>query len=337
VDIYLYKGTKMMKSNQIPYCADKFKVFVDGQHGTTGLKIRKMLANREEIELLTIKAADKKDLQKRTLLLNNADLVFLCLPDEAAKESLSLITNENVKVIDASTAHRTDKAWTYGIPELTNKQRDKIKNSKRVCVPGCHASGLIMPIKPLIKNSILSKNHKLICHSITGYSGGGSSMISSYKRASLEVIGGQRPYALDLNHKHLPEMKHILKLKEAPLFTPSIGNFEQGMLVMSYLLKKDLKKKYNREKIINLYKEYYKDEAFIKIVEDNKKYLENGFLNPMRCNNTNTLEISIYENKTDLVLISRLDNLGKGASGAAVQCMNLMLGFEENKGLEVKI
>jgi len=327
----------MMKGNATTSYSNKVKVFVDGQHGTTGLKIRKMLANQEKIELLTIKAVDKKDINKRTELLNNADLVFLCLPDEAAKEALSLITNENVKVIDASTAHRTNKSWVYGIPELSNKQRDKIKNSKRVCVPGCHASGLIIPIKPLIKKEILSKNHKLICHSISGYSGGGSSMINSYKRASLEVIGGQRPYALDLNHKHLAEMKYILKLKEAPLFTPSVGNFEQGMLVISYFVKKDFKKKYNREALINLYKEYYKDETFIKIVEDNNKYLENGFLNPMRCNNTNILEISVYENKTDMVIISRLDNLGKGASGAAVQCMNLMLGFKENKGLEVKI
>ncbi|RBQ31540.1 N-acetyl-gamma-glutamyl-phosphate reductase [Arcobacter sp. FW59] len=315
----------------------KFKVFVDGQHGTTGLKIHEMLENRDEIELLTIDEKDKKNTEKRKELLNSADLVFLCLPDDAAIESVSLITNENVKVIDASTAHRTNKEWTYGIPELTIKQRDKIKNSKRVCVPGCHASGLIMAMKPLIKEKVLNKSHKIICHSITGYSGGGSSMISEYENGEFEVFGAQRPYALALNHKHLPEMKYILKLKNAPLFTPSVGNFKQGMLVMSYLDKKDLSKKLNKDKIIKLYKEYYKDELFIKIIENNDEYLESGFLNPMRCNNTNSLEISVYENQTDLVVISRLDNLGKGASGAAVQCMNIMLGLEERKGLEIKI
>ncbi len=282
----------------------KFKIFVDGQHGTTGLKIHEMLENRDDVELLTIKEEEKKDINKRKELLNSADLVFLCLPDDASRESVSLIKNSKTKVIDASTAHRTNKNWTYGIPELTSKQRDKIKNSTRVCVPGCHASGLILAMKPLRENKIIRKNHKLICHSITGFSGGGSSMINDYKNGNFELIGGQRPYALGLNHKHLPEMKYILKLNEAPIFTPSVGNFEQGMLV-------------------------------IRVIENNDEYLDNGFLNPMKCNNTNSLEISVYENKTDLVVISRLDNLGKGASGAAVQCMNIMLGLEEKKGLEM--
>ena len=314
----------------------KFKVFVDGQHGTTGLKIHEMLENRDEIELLTIAEKDKKNIKKRKELLNSADLVFLCLPDVASKESVNLIENENVKVIDASTAFRTDKNWVYGIPELTSKQRDKIKNSKRVCVPGCHASGLIVAMKPLVKNKIFSKKHKLICHSITGFSGGGSSMISDYENGDFEIIGGQRPYALNLNHKHLPEMKHVLKLKKAPIFTPSVGNFKQGMLVISYLEKENLKKKnVSKDDLLKLYKDYYNNELFIKIIENNDEYLDNGFLNPMKCNNTNSLEISIYENETDLVIISRLDNLGKGASGAAIQCMNIMLGLEERKGLNI--
>ncbi|MBL3519082.1 N-acetyl-gamma-glutamyl-phosphate reductase [Arcobacter lanthieri] len=315
----------------------KFKVFVDGQHGTTGLKIHQMLENRDEIELLTIEEKDKKNIQRRKELLNGADLVFLCLPDDAAKESVSLIENDSVKVIDASTAHRTNPDWVYGIPELTSKQRDKIKYSKRVCVPGCHASGLIVSMKPLFKNKILSKNHKLICHSITGFSGGGSSMINEYENGSFEVFGGQRPYALGLNHKHLPEMKYILKINKAPIFTPSVGNFKQGMLVISYIEKKKLKKQLSKEALIRVYQEYYNNESFIKVIENTDEYLENGFLNPMRCNNTNSLEISVYDNKTDLVVISRLDNLGKGASGAAIQCMNIMLGLEEKKGLEIKL
>lgn len=312
----------------------KFKIFVDGQHGTTGLKIHEMLENRDDIELLTIKEEDKKNNEIKKELLNSADLVFLCLPDEASKESVSLITNKTTKVIDASTAHRTNPNWVYGVPELTKKQREKIKNSNRVCVPGCHASGLILAMKPLIKNDVVSRNHKLICHSITGYSGGGSAMIEEYENGEFDNIGGQRPYALGLNHKHLPEMKHVLKLKKAPLFTPSVGNFKQGMLVISYLVKKDLKKSMNKEKITNIYKEYFENEEFINIIEDNENYLDSGFLNPMKCNNTNSLEISVYENASDLVVISRLDNLGKGASGAAVQCMNIMLGVDENKGLE---
>ncbi|QKF59526.1 N-acetyl-gamma-glutamyl-phosphate reductase [Aliarcobacter lanthieri] len=315
----------------------KFKVFVDGQHGTTGLKIHQMLENRDEIELLTIEEKDKKNIQRRKELLNSADLVFLCLPDDAAKESVSLIENDSVKVIDASTAHRTNPDWVYGIPELTSKQRDKIKYSKRVCVPGCHASGLIVSMKPLFKNKILSKNHKLICHSITGFSGGGSSMINEYENGSFEVFGGQRPYALGLNHKHLPEMKYVLKINKAPIFTPSVGNFKQGMLVISYIEKKKLRKQLSKEALIRVYQEYYNNESFIKVIENTDEYLENGFLNPMRCNNTNSLEISVYDNKTDLVVISRLDNLGKGASGAAIQCMNIMLGLEEKKGLEIKL
>ncbi|RXJ96649.1 N-acetyl-gamma-glutamyl-phosphate reductase [Arcobacter sp. AHV-9/2010] len=315
----------------------KFKVFVDGQHGTTGLKIHEMLALRDELELLTIDEKDKKNKEKRAELLNSADLVFLCLPDDASKESVGLITNENVKVIDASTAHRTNSDWVYGIPELTSKQRDKIKTSKRVCVPGCHASGLIVAMKPLFKNKILSKNHKLICHSITGYSGGGTQMINDYENGDFNTIGAQRPYALGLNHKHLPEMKYVLKINKAPIFTPSVGNFKQGMLVISYIEKSSMKKPLNKDELIKVYKNYYCDEIFIKIIENNDEYLENGFLNPMRCNNTNSIEISVYENKTDLVVISRLDNLGKGASGAAVQCMNIMLGLEERKGLEIKL
>ena len=314
----------------------KFKVFVDGQHGTTGLKIHELLEKRDEIELLEIEEKDKKNIEKRKELLNSADLVFLCLPDDAAIESVSLIENENVKVIDASTAHRTNPSWVYGIPELTSKQRDKIKNSKRVCVPGCHASGLIISMKPLFRDKILGKNHKLICHSITGYSGGGSSMINDYENGDFEIFGAQRPYSLGLNHKHLPEMKYVLKMNKAPIFTPSVGNFKQGMLVISYIEKKSMKKAKNREELIKVYKDYYADEIFIKIVENNEEYLENGFLNPMRYN-TNSIEVSVYENKTDLVIISRLDNLGKGASGAAIQCMNIMLGLEERKGLEIKL
>lgn len=313
----------------------KHKIFVDGQFGTTGLKIHQMLQNRDDLEILTIAESDKKDEKIKQKLINEADLVFLCLPDSASKESIKLITNSTTKVIDASTAHRTEKDWVYGIPELDKTQRGNIRNAKRVCVPGCHATGFIMAVNPLIKNSIISHKHKLICHSITGYSGGGKNLIDIYENPeNKDKFQSQRPYALNLNHKHLPEMKYILDLDTPPLFTPSVGNFAQGMLVMVYISKDELLKKISRDEIVALYHAYYKDELFVKIIDDNTAYTDEGFLDAMKCNNTNRIEISVYENEHYLVLISRLDNLGKGASGAAVQTMNLMLGLDEQAGLK---
>ncbi len=314
----------------------KFKIFVDGQFGTTGLKIHEMLENRSELEVLKIKEEDKKDLAIKQKLINEADLVFLCLPDAASKESVKLITNNTTKAIDASTAHRTNDAWTYGIAELNKTQREEIKNSTRVCVPGCHASGFIMAMNPLIQNKIISPKQKLICHSITGYSGGGKGLIDIYEaNGNEDKFLSQRPYGLKLDHKHLAEMKYILGLDTPPLFTPSVGNFSQGMLVMSYLIKSELLEKVTKKDILNLYSEYYKDEHFVKIIKDDVEYLDEGFLDAMKCNNTNRIELSVYENEDYMVIISRLDNLGKGASGAAVQNMNIMLGLEENLGLKV--
>ncbi len=313
----------------------KYKIFVDGQFGTTGLKIHEMLDSRDELEILTIEEKDKKDLTVKQRLLNQADLVFLCLPDVASRESVKLITNNTTKVIDASTAHRTQDDWTYGIAELNLAQRENIKNSQRVCVPGCHATGFIMAMNPLIQNNIISKEQKLICHSITGYSGGGKALIDIYEdKENKNKFQSQRPYALKLDHKHLPEMKHILGLTTAPLFTPSVGNFNQGMLVMSYLIKDELLQSVSQKEIIELYKKYYKNELFVKIIEEDIKYLDEGFLDAMKCNNTNRIEISVYENDNYIVIISRLDNLGKGASGSAVQNMNIMLGLDEGLGLQ---
>ena len=314
----------------------KYKIFVDGQFGTTGLKIHEMLKDREELEILTISEDDKKDIEIKKKFLNEADLVFLCLPDAASKESVSLITNENTRVIDASTAHRTNPQWTYGIAELTPTQREKIKNSKRVCVPGCHASGFIIAMKPLIENGVVSKSQKIVCHSITGYSGGGRGMIDEYEAVENKgKFDSQRPYALGLSHKHLPEMKYALGLENAPFFTPSVGNFAQGMLVMSYLIKDELSKNVSKDEVLKIYKDYYKNEQFVKIIEDETNYLDNGFLDAMKCNNTNRIEISVYESLDYLLIISRLDNLGKGASGAAVQNMNIMLGLDEKRGLVI--
>jgi len=312
----------------------KHKIFVDGQFGTTGLKIHEMLSGRSELEILEIPEEEKKNPEVKQRLFNQADMVFLCLPDIASKESIRYITNNETKVIDASTAHRTNSGWTYGIPELNPHQREKIKNSNRVCVPGCHATGFIMAMNPLIENSIVSKKQKLVCHSITGYSGGGRGLIDIYEDSkNFAKINAQRPYALNLDHKHLPEMQYVLRLETAPLFTPSVGNFKQGMLVMSYLIKDDFLKDVSGKDIIELYNAYYESEAFVKIIENNDEYLDKGFLDATACNNTNRIEISLYENKDYMVIISRLDNLGKGASGAAVQNMNIMLEVDENRGL----
>lgn len=313
----------------------KYKIFIDGQSGTTGLKIHGMLGERDELAILKIAENDKKIPELKQKLLNQADLVFLCLPDTASRETMQYITNSKTKVIDASTAHRTNSEWTYGIPELNPNQREKIKNSNRVCVPGCHATGFIMAMNPLIENRIISKKQKLVCHSITGYSGGGKGMIGIYENPdNFDIVNSQRPYALNLDHKHLPEIQHVLGLKTPPLFTPSVGNFKQGMLVMSYLIKDDLIKDVSGQDIIELYKLHYKNEIFVKIIENNVEYLNEGFLDAKACNNTNRIEISLYENRDYIVIISRFDNLGKGASGAAVQNMNIMLGLDENKGLK---
>ncbi|PLY06913.1 MAG: N-acetyl-gamma-glutamyl-phosphate reductase [Desulfuromonas sp.] len=314
----------------------KHKIFVDGQYGTTGLKIHEILRGRDDLELLDISPESKKDQQAKQALLNSADLVFLCLPDAAARESVQLITSPTTRVIDASTAHRTHPDWTYGVPELNPVQREKIRRSKRVCVPGCHASGLIMAMNPLLEQGIVPRSQKLICHSITGYSGGGRAMIDAYNAPeNSERFKSQRPYALGLQHKHLPEMKYVLGLDFPPLFTPSVGNFAQGMLVMSYLVKADLIGTPTRDRLLELYRDVYRGEAFVRVIEDNVAYLDEGFLDAMSCNNTNRIELSVYENELYLVVISRLDNLGKGASGAAVQNMNIMLGLDEGCSLHL--
>jgi N-acetyl-gamma-glutamyl-phosphate reductase len=313
----------------------KFKIFVDGQFGTTGLKIHEMLNGREELEVLKIEKKDKKHREIKQEFLNEADLVFLCLPDAASKETMQCITDNKTKVIDASTAHRTNSKWTYGIPELNPHQREKIKNSSRVCVPGCHATGFIMALNPLIENGIVSRKQKLICHSITGYSGGGKGMIDVYEDpGNFDKVNSQRPYSLNLEHKHLPEMQYVLGLETPPLFTPSVGNFKQGMLVLSYLVKDELLEQATGAEVLEVYTKYYNNESFVTIIENSVDSLDDGFLDAQACNNTNRIELSLYENKDYMVIISRLDNLGKGASGAAVQNMNIMLGLDENLGLK---
>ncbi len=310
------------------------KVFVDGQSGTTGLKINERLNSRKDIEILAIPEESKKDPEIKKEFLNSADIVFLCLPDEAAKESVSLIENKTTKVIDASTAHRTNPEWTYGLVEYEKSHREKIKNSKRICVPGCHATGFILGLYPLVKNKIVPDNYPITAHSITGYSGGGKKLIEKFETNQNKISWkSTRHYALTLTHKHLPEMTKYALLKEKPIFTPIVGNFYNGMAVGIPLHKKLLSKSVNLKDIYEVLSEHYENEIFIKVYEGQDDLLEEGYFDPTACNETNNAEIFVFGNNEQFLILTRLDNLGKGASGAAIQIMNILINVDEKSGL----
>jgi N-acetyl-gamma-glutamyl-phosphate reductase len=310
----------------------KYKIFVDGQEGTTGLKINDYLSVREDIELLKIDSEKRKDPRERKRLINNADVVFLCLPDAAAKEAVSMIENEKTRVIDASTAHRTDPEWIYGFPELNPFQREKIKKSKRVAVPGCYATGFVSLINPLIKRGIIKKDYPIACCGISGYSGGGKKLIKNYEEGLVNNIHSHKYYSLGLTHKHVPEMQKITGLEYPPVFTPIVQNYYKGMTVSVPLVRRLLNA--SSYSILEIFESYYKDESFVRVIpKDNKEYLEDGFLNAEGCNDTNRLDIFVFGNNEEILLTARLDNLGKGASGAAIQNMNIMLGLKEDIGL----
>lgn len=313
----------------------KKRVFIDGQHGTTGLKIDQRLNSRSDIELVEIPEEHKKDVNVKSEILNNVDIVFLCLPDDAARESVSLIHNDKVKVLDASTAHRTASGWEYGIPELNPEQRDRIRNSNRVSVPGCYATGFTMCMHPLVSKGFVPSDYPVTCYSITGYSGGGKQMIGAFEQSGnnfQEICC--RPKNLNLAHKHLPEMaKHGL-LKSPPIFTPIVGNFFHGMLVFIPLYLNMVSNVKSGSAIRDFFSEYYKGEQFVRVAS--KGDIDNigdGFLSPIACNDTNNIDIFAFDRHDHVLLVARLDNLGKGASGAAVQNMNILIGAPENRGL----
>ncbi|MCU6709755.1 N-acetyl-gamma-glutamyl-phosphate reductase [Paenibacillus sp. J5C_2022] len=312
-----------------------YNIFVDGQEETTGLKIHEYLSMIPNVEVIKIESDRRKDYETRKALINEADVVFLCLPDSASRESVSMISNSKTKVIDASTAFRTNPEWTYGLPELNEDQRDKIRNSARVSVPGCHATGFILPIQPLVGEGVIPKDYPMTCYSLTGYSGGGKGLIAEYQNSNRKQLYAPRQYALHLEHKHLPEMQHYSGLNSAPLFTPIVGNYYQGDAVTIPLFPKMFTRKLNARDIQELLASYYRDERFIRVIPfDSEAYLEDGFFNLMRCNNTNNLDIFVFGHQDEVLLVSRFDNLGKGASGAAIQIMNIMLGLDEGTGLE---
>ncbi len=311
------------------------KVFIDGQAGTTGLLIYERLKDRQDIELLEIPAAERKNMQVKRQYLNDADLVILCLPDEAAIESVSMIDNAETKVIDASTAHRTAEGWVYGLPELNPGQRELIRNSKRISNPGCYPTGLVLALNPLTSSGLVPADYPITVHAFSGYSGGGNKLIDAYENhsGSQEEIAA-RPYALNLNQKHVPEMQKWTGLKNPPIFAPAVGNYYKGMLVCTPLHINMLSRKVSPEDVWQILSDYYAGETFVKVMPFNdSSYMEGAFLSPLACNDTNLVELFVFGNADHINLVARLDNLGKGSSGAAVQSLNILLGLDETTGL----
>ena len=313
----------------------KHAVFVDGQEGTTGLRIHEYLARRDDIEVLRIDAERRKDAAERARLLNAADVAFLCLPDAAAREAVALVTNPRTCVIDASTAHRTDPAWVFGLPELVPGQRAKLRASKRIGNPGCHATAFILLLRPLVDAALVPKELPLSATSLTGYSGGGRRMIEQYESAHGDPsLAAPRPYALSLQHKHVPEMMAHTGLTRPPLFQPVVGDFYKGLAVSVPLHLSQLAPGTTAEHLRHALQAHYEGERFIRVMPlDDPETLKAGFFDVQACNDSNRVELFVFANATQALLMARLDNLGKGASGAAVQSMNLHLGLDEGLGL----
>ena len=306
------------------------KIFIDGSAGTTGLRIYERLESRKDIELIRLSEELRKDTNARKAALNQADIAFLCLPDAAAIEAVSLVENDNTVIIDTSTAHRTNPDWAYGFPELSAENEQKIAASKRIAVPGCHASGFISLVFPLIKAGILDKNALLTCFSVTGYSGGGKKMIAEYESEERDpLLSAPRQYGIAQKHKHLPEMTAVCGLDNSPAFSPVVADFYSGMTVTVPLFKAQIKG--TAEDIKKIYKEKYNGS----VVRYKEEFDEGGFVSANRLSGKDSMEISVSGNEERILLISRYDNLGKGASGAAVECMNIVMGVDKTTGLEL--
>jgi len=312
----------------------KYRVFVDGQEGTTGLRIHEYLAQRSDIEVLRIDPERRKDAGERARLLNAADVAFLCLPDAAAREAAALVTNAKTCLIDASTAHRTAAEWVFGMPELAPGQRDRIRAAKRISNPGCHSSSFILLLRPLVDAGLVPADLPVSATSITGYSGGGKKMIEQYEAGGDARLASPRPYGLSLAHKHVPEMSAHTGLRVKPVFQPVVGNFYKGLAVSVPLHLSQLKPGTTAERLHDAFVQRYAGERFIRVMPlRDPGTLEAGYFDVQACNDTNRVDLFVFANDTQAILMSRLDNLGKGASGAAVQTMNVHLGLDEGLGL----
>ena len=308
------------------------KIFVDGSAGTTGLRIFERLGIRDDIELITIPENLRKDTKARCEAIESADAAFLCLPDDAAREIVGMVKCDKVKILDTSTAHRTNEAWAYGFPELSDEFKEKICKMNRIAVPGCHASGFISLVYPLIKAGVLPKDYPIVCYSVTGYSGGGKKMIAEYEGEDKgDELFSPRQYGLTQNHKHLPEMKEICGLICKPIFAPIVDDFYSGMVVSVPLFSKMLNGNPTAKEIHEIFEKHYAKDGVVKVMPFGKE----GFLGSNNLSGKDSLEIEVTGNDERILIASRFDNLGKGSSGAAIQCMNLALGFPETLGLDL--
>ena len=311
------------------------RVYVDGQEGTTGLQIRQVLAARGDVDVLSIDPDKRKDPAERARLLNAADVAFLCLPDAAAREAVAMVQNPATCVIDASTAHRTAPGWVFGLPELDRHQRARIKQSKRIANPGCHATSFILLVRPLVAAGIIPPAFPLTATSLTGYSGGGRKMIEQYETSGDPRLTSPRPYALGLAHKHLPEMVTHSGLTVPPVFMPVVSNFYKGLAVTVPLQFSQLPRGTSAGTVHEALMRHYDGERFVRVLPLNDPdTLAAAAFDVQGCNDTNRVDLFVFGGDEQALLIARLDNLGKGASGAAVQSMNVHLGVAEALGLE---
>ena len=316
-----------------------YKIFIDGQAGTTGLQIHQKLQDRADLDLLCISDADRKNNDAKRQIIEEADVVILCLPDKAAIETVQLAPEGKTRFIDASTAHRTNDAWVYGLPEMNETQRSLIQSAHLVSNPGCYPTGFLLPILPLIAQGWLNPSSKISCSAITGYSGGGRKMIEAFElqaKKRPDELWHSRPYSLHLRHKHLDEMKHFSGLDTEPIFLPVVGHFERGMLVSIGLFSEFFFSEVSPDRVYELLASTYRDEPCINVFgpKDESQLLD-GFLDPQANNGTNSLDIFVFGHEQQILLVCRLDNLGKGACGAAIQNLNLMLGKAELEGLSL--
>ena len=312
-----------------------YKIFIDGKEGTTGLKIYERFANRTDIEIIQISEDKRKDLSERQKFINDSDFTFLCLPDQAAIESASLCTNSHTRILDASTAHRTSPGWAYGFPELAPSFRKAIETSNRVAVPGCYASGFNSICYPLTAAKILPHDYPVVCHAVSGYSGAGKKAIAVYEDANRDKqYDSPRLYALTQSHKHLPEMQLISNLDFAPIFDPYVCDYFEGMTVTVPFYTRLLSKKVTAKEVWEIFAHHYDGSRFVKVMGFmGEGTLAEPFIPANTLAGTNEMHIFICGNDDRVMITSQFDNLGKGASGAAIQCMNIMMGIDESTGL----